>query len=444
MASDSVNIQASQSLEGIQPKEGPNNTSFLISASRKIHKLPIPLTSPRDPLNRTRRTRIAAFPALTFGSTVAFFQLKLPGALMGVLQLEFEVEGANTYRLDLLNPALTLFLSIGYLIASATTTAVGRRPDLLFSCLLTVSSIVSAATTNDFWAFLVSVCVQSLSLGINLSVTLLILLDATFFCERPQVISIYWCVVNALAETLIIPTIYVTDTAANWCPIYQASISPALLSFLGAFLLVPEAFFIRPPVSLEGRLLVQSSSENVKIFDNSRGPIPAQPSSQDTEEITSNLLWQRLKTARAPGSSWAAAGAVCMQMVFCAINPLVVWICLLGATLLSTIMFLGLTQVMELMKAHQGQDLQRVGVYISISGVLSSFLAYPATGPLIDWATRYYAVRNGRARRAEVYLLAFIIPVLAGAISIAAYGLAVLYRWPPIAYYLTYGLVPIF
>ena len=71
------------------PEELPG-TVFLISSSGKIHKLPIPSESRRDPLTWSRARRNAAFSAIVFNTIVCFYQNKLPAALMGAFHLEFD------------------------------------------------------------------------------------------------------------------------------------------------------------------------------------------------------------------------------------------------------------------------------------------------------------------------------------------------------------------
>jgi hypothetical protein len=81
-----------------------------------------------------------------------------------------------------------------------------------------------------------------------------------------------------------------------------------------------------------------------------------------------------------------------------------------------------------------------MGTFCGVSGAISSFLAFWGSGPLIARCMRYYAVRCGGKRHAEVYLIGFILPVVTGASSIALHAAAILNHWPPVVHYTNFGL----
>lgn len=62
---------------------------FLISAAGEILKLPIPSQSHRDPLTWSWTTRIVAFVSLVLCTTITFYEVKLPAALMTAWEHEF-------------------------------------------------------------------------------------------------------------------------------------------------------------------------------------------------------------------------------------------------------------------------------------------------------------------------------------------------------------------
>ncbi|KAM0331450.1 hypothetical protein ACHAQA_003126 [Verticillium albo-atrum] len=345
------------------PEELPG-TVFLISAAGEVLKLPIPSESTRDPLNWTWATRIAAFSALIFYSAVCFFENKLPAALMGAFQREFNSD------------------------------------------------------------------------------SILLILDATFVNERPYAMAIYWSTITGLISILLVPLPYITDTAVNWKPVYQAWITPSLVSFVLIFFFVPETFFLRPAVAMDGRILAQSSSETVRIYDNweSLGADGSEAHRELADDPNASICWQRLKVSRAIGTEWKAARAIYMQMLLCFCNPLVIWVSLLGAAVLCNVVFLNLTQAIFLSETLKGEDLRMMNTYFGISGGVSSILAFPASGPLITWCTRYFTIRCGGTRHAEVYLIGFMVPVIAGATSIGLHAAAITNKWPPVVHYVNFGL----
>ncbi|EGY14342.1 uncharacterized protein VDAG_05506 [Verticillium dahliae VdLs.17] len=351
-------------------------TVFLISAAGKVLKLPIPSESTRDPLNWTPARRVAVFSALMFYTAVCFFENKLPAALMGAFHHEFDPENF------------------------------GIMADYLY--------------------------LQGV----------LYILDATFVNERPYALALYWSITTGLISMLLIPLPYITDTAVNWKPVYRVWIIPCVISLLVIYFFIPESFFLRPAVAMDGRILTQSSSETVRIYDNWED-LDAEgrdPHRELADEPKSSLRRQCLKVTRAIGTEWKAAGAIYMQMLLCFCNPLVLWVSLWGAAVLCNVVFLNLTQVMFLSKTLEGDDLRLMNTFFGISGGVSSVFAYFASGPLIARCTRLFTARSGGTRQAEVYLVGFMIPVVAGATSIGLHAAAITNEWPPVAHYINFGL----
>jgi hypothetical protein len=96
MGMDDDNIWASMPPSPMEKPEPPvplareiPGSVFLISAAGEILKLPIPSQSHRDPLTWTWTTRLVAFIALALCTTITFFEVKLPAALMTAFEHEF-------------------------------------------------------------------------------------------------------------------------------------------------------------------------------------------------------------------------------------------------------------------------------------------------------------------------------------------------------------------
>jgi hypothetical protein len=202
-------------------------------------------------------------------------------------------------------------------------------------------------------------------------------------------------------------------------------------------LFVPETYFLRPPVALDGRVLVQSASEKIQVYsgwDEVEGirnekPLPDIPASWS--------FWSHLKVARAPGTNWSSMVATYGQMLLCILNPLTFWVSLLTGVVLSGVIFLNLTQPMGLVRALGAKQVDTINIMLGVSGVVGSLLAFPATGPLASWFTRYHTLRNGGIRHAEVYLAIFSIPVITGLLSVILNGLAIIHGWSESWIYVT-------
>lgn len=64
---------------------------YFISAAGQVLRLPIPSTSPRDPLTWSRTKRFLAFTAAECCSVVASFEVTVPGVLSQAIKDEFSV-----------------------------------------------------------------------------------------------------------------------------------------------------------------------------------------------------------------------------------------------------------------------------------------------------------------------------------------------------------------
>jgi hypothetical protein len=200
---------------------------------------------------------------------------------------------------------------------------------------------------------------------------------------------------------------------------------------------VPETYFLRPPVALDGRILVQSASEKIQVYggwDEVEGirnekPLPDIPASWS--------FWSHLKVSRAPGTNWSSMAVTYGQMLLCILNPLTFWVSLLTGVVLSGVIFLNLTQPMGLVQALGVEHVDTINIMLAVTGVIGSVLAFPATGPLSSWFTRYHTLRNGGIRHAEVYLAIFSIPVVTGLLSVILNGLTIINGWPESWIYVT-------
>lgn len=233
---------------------------------------------------------------------------------------------------------------------------------------------------------------------------------------------------------------YTTDLKTSWRGVYQVWLAPCTVALLLVLVFVPETFFLRPPVALDGRVLVQSGSEKVEIYGGwdeveslrNEKPLPDIPSSSS--------FWSHFKVTRAPGTNWESAAATYGQMLLCILNPLTFWVSLLAGAILSGVIFLNLTQFSAIMEEGGVKDPKTINAFLSLSGIIGSLLAFPAMGPLATWFTRYHSFRAGGIRHAEVYLVLFAVPVLTGVTSVLVNGLILMQGWSSTWIYITSAL----
>ncbi|KAJ4262891.1 hypothetical protein NW762_006504 [Fusarium torreyae] len=411
---------------------------FFVSSAGRVLKLPIPSKSYRDPLTWSCSKRILAFFALQFYSVVASFAVNLPGLLVKGIQDEFGHDDMGPFGVQSLSSAMTLFTGFGYLIGIPLSTAVGRRPVFVGAAVITSFSTLWAGNVGSFFELLAAVCFQALGVGLCVGMCILILIDATFIHERPSALSLYWCIGSVFIKLSVLVLPSTTDLETSWRSVYQVWLAPCVTALILVLVFVPETYFLRPPVALDGRVLVQSSSEKVEVYGGwdevelirNEKPLPDVPSSWS--------FWSHFKISRAPGTNWKSMVATYGQMLLCILNPLTFWVSLLTGVILSGVIFLNLTQPTALVHSHG--ELDSINILLGVTGIVGSILAFPGTGPLASWFTRYYSFKKGGIRHAEVYLSLFVIPVVSGLASVLLNGLAIVKNWHPAWIYVTSGL----
>ncbi|KAH7144123.1 major facilitator superfamily domain-containing protein [Dactylonectria estremocensis] len=408
---------------------------YFISSSGRVLQLPIPSNSARDPLRWSWKKRWGAFLALQFYSVVSSFGLTTPGFLAQAMDYEFDPETIKPFSVSSLSSAMTLFTGLGYLLSIPISTSVGRRPVFLAAAAISTISTLWAGLSGDFVQLLIAICLQAIAVGSAISMCQLIILDATFIHERPFALSIYWCTGGAIVRLFLIALPFTTDLQTQWRPVYDVWFGMCLLSFILILLFVPESFFLRPPVALDGRILVQSGMETVQIYED-WSEISTESNQKPLPDIPpTNTIGNRLKITQAPGTTWRSLPAAYMQMLLCFCNPLIIWVALLSSSILTGVIFLNMTQPAILRSPPWNQDPERVSIYLGVSGIFGSLLALPVTGPLITWSIRYFALRSNGTRHAEVYLPGFIPPVFSAFSSLLLFYLTIRNEWSTLLHY---------
>ncbi|ETS83700.1 hypothetical protein PFICI_05576 [Pestalotiopsis fici W106-1] len=407
---------------------------FLISSAGNVLRLPIPSDSPHDPLAWSWPRRIVAFCCLQLFSIVASFEVNIPGTLMPAFHAEFAKDVPAPLSISSLSSALTLGVGIGYLVNIPLATAIGRRPVVIMSALITAIATLAAGLAGSFLQLLVALAFQGFAVGGTIGMCLVMILDATFIHERPYALSLYWSIGSVIIKLLTLPMPYITSLATEWRTVYQVWFAVSLVSLVFLVSFVPETFYIRPPVAFDGRVLVQSSTEKVRIYDEWDGVPEDQQEVASMSEQRNNKSqpWaDRFKVLRAQGTKWSSMRTTYAQMPFCFINPLIFWVSLLNACLLGAIIFLNLLQPTALLASVAAAlDGPSINLNLGISGAVGALLALPFSGPLTAWLTRHLSLRTGGVRHAEVYLPGFAIPTIAGCLSVGLACAAVDRSWP--------------
>ncbi|KAM0285350.1 hypothetical protein ACHAQH_001539 [Verticillium albo-atrum] len=367
--------------------------------------------------------------------------LNLPTGMQIGLALEFPDDTLKPFGIRSLRSAMTFSAGMGYIVAIPISTATGRRPAVLVASATIALMTLWAAMARDFYQLMAATCFQGIAGGATFALAILIIVDATFIHERPYAFAVFWAFGAFFVNCLHMALPFFLKPSVRWRPVYLAWFGGCLAIFILAYSFIPETYFIRPAVALNGRILVQSSTEKVHIYDNWEA-VPCGPDCpHNHDDIPGPSDWaMRRRIERAPGTKWESAWVVYAQMLLCMCNPLLVWVSLLSATILSGVIFNTLMIEEYFEYTLPPDEVRMSGVYRGAAAIIGSVLAIPASGPLIGLSIRYFTLRSGGTRHAEVYLPGFVLPVLSSALSQSLLAMGSSSGGPAVLFYVSYGL----
>ncbi|RYP87626.1 hypothetical protein DL769_000485 [Monosporascus sp. CRB-8-3] len=216
----------------------------------------------------------------------------------------------------------------------------------------------------------------------------------------------------------------------------------AFITALSLFFL-PESFFIRPAVAYDGRILVQSSTEKVKLYEPWQY---AEGEEDDLEQaslevrhkqISPWMSWMRM--LRPFGASWKSMLACYPQILLCVCNPLIFWVAVMNAINFGGMLFVGSTISGVLARPPYSLSDQLLGL-VNGSAAVGALIAWPLTVSLGCPIVKKLTVRADGVRHAENYLIFYLLPILTGVASVVLYGLTVTHEWHFSIACLAYGL----
>lgn len=380
------------------------------------------------------------------------------------------------YTIDIAASLPTLCLGLSFFFWIPLCVAFGRRPVILAAAIMMTTATLGAGFVPGFHQLLVALGFIGFAAGAPLGMvsispvvsllgfchadkpfkSLLQIIDLTFIHERPLALAAYWSIPSVLALLPLAELPGMLDAELEWRKPYRViAISTALVTIL-IFFFVPETYFYRPPVALDGRVLVQSGTEKVQIYDEIR-EIPADNGNNHstmagldtTLPVDLTLFPKSVHNWRVsplfrlgPGVSgidFRAAAACFVQIFLILANPLVFWLAMLNAINFGAMMCIGVGFPIILSKPPYNLSPATVG-HVNFAAALGSLVALPAAYVLLNNVTKALTRRNRGVRHAEFYLPAFILPVVSGALSVIMYALAAARGWSQDWYFFAYGL----
>jgi hypothetical protein len=261
-------------------------------------------------------------------------------------------------------------------------------------------------------------------------------IDLTFIHQRPKALATLWCTVGFITSCIFSFVPLMTKSNTSWRTFYLIWAIPSAVSLALVFFFYPETYFIRPAVAFDGRILVQSSTEKVQIYQDWEEV----PGGKALPDIPHRLLWIRdLRFWGTTRGGWKAMWQCYPQVLGCLVNPLIFWVALLNAIVFGSMLSIGETYAFVLSGAPYSLDVHIIAL-VNLAGGIGCFIAWPMAGVMIECVSCRLAMINGGVREAEHYLPAFILPILAGTASMILYGLAAERKWHFMFIYVAFGL----
>ena len=245
-----------------------------------------------------------------------------------------------------------------------------------------------------------------------------------------------WCLVGFTTNSIFSFVPQMTDAATKWRIFYLLWIIPSAVSVLLAFFFLPETYYIRPALAFDGRVIMQSATEKVQIYEDWEEV----PGGKSLPETPNQSTWVRdLQFWGKTRGGWQAMWVCYLQILGCFVNPLIFWVAFLNAIVFGSMLSIGETYVFVLSGPPYFLNVHIIAL-INLASGFGSLIAWPVSGAMIAWVSRRLAMSNAGVRDAEHYLPAFILPILGGTASIIIYGLAAKWKWHFMFMYLSYGL----
>ncbi|PSN75480.1 MFS general substrate transporter [Corynespora cassiicola Philippines] len=411
---------------------------YLITSNGTTISLPIPSESRHDPLNWTEKKRWLAFFVVSLGVYTGVSPLQGASLTLNGIAIEFLKDDIAPFSIQTLVNFPTLFMGIGALLWVPLTYAVGRRPIFILAALLLFIACTGAAFSTTFFQLLGCLCLATLSEGFTFTVLLLIIIDLTFIHQRPLVLASVFSVNTFLSQLTLSFMPFITNNGIEWRRFYYIWALASGMAFLAVLFLFPETYFKRPAVAYDGRVFVQTASEKVAIYEDDASiynkELPDAPARR-----FGDMVREQFYCARSSRLSWQSMLMCFPQIFVCFFNPLIIVACMAFAANFISVGFMAGSISLVLSLPPYALSTSQFFV-VNMSAAVGYLVGCPFGAVLLFRVLRILARKNKGVREAEHYLVGYIIPIAAGALSILLYGLAIESRWHYSVHAFTWGL----
>jgi len=162
--------------------ESTPSSVYIITSDGRTLKLPIPSSSPRDPLNWSPTKRCLAFTSLIIFTVVAMTQELGVGSILPELAIEYQndvrfcpvveksqliiYQDIRPFTVPLLAGGGSLFTGLGAFVWVPLSLAIGRRPVFLLCNLFLIFGTIGGSLSRNYYQHLLATCCQGFALSI--------------------------------------------------------------------------------------------------------------------------------------------------------------------------------------------------------------------------------------------------------------------------------------
>jgi hypothetical protein len=268
---------------------------------------------------------------------------------------------------------------------------------------------------------------------------LLSLIDVTFIHQRPLMIGALYAITGFFVVGMITLLPHISFLMGDLRTALLVCEIAVLVSGLLVLFLVPETYFLRPALAFDGRVLVQSSTEKVEIYDNWEDA-QAEKALPDLPRTSKSRLLELCKFIKPKGGSWHACFYCYIQIIYCFLQPLLFWVLILRCLTSTGLSLIARTYANIPLNGSSFMSPAQLTLF-QVSGMVGVVLSWPTSSLLNTKVVRILTVRNKGIREAQFYLPTLLMPVLSMTVALLLYAFSARYQLPFIVYCLSFFLV---
>ncbi|KAK8125216.1 HOL1 [Apiospora kogelbergensis] len=393
--------------------------ALLVDKHGQIRRLPIPSSSPNDPLNWKTWEKSAVILCCCW-----FYNLPVDDAVP-VHRAGYEIRTTPLCAAAVLSRVADD--SQGNYIILPLSLAFGRRPVLVLSSIVLLGATIGSAAQNSYNGHLASRIIQGLATGASESLLPLMLTEVTFLHQRGQVFGLYWMTQSVLSAVFNLASSY-EAAALGWRWYYWVFVITIAVGLVFTVFGGFETKFTRPATSLDGCVVYTDEfgvthvvpDNEAQEYLEAMGLQQAQAASEATTTEIRKPYLQKLRLWSAPHPHpWRTMVLSWTRMLQCFTSPALLYAVLISSITLAGTINMSLTYDAVLQGygwLPQEVGLVNVGVIVG-SSLGALYCTFPG-----EWLMLWLARRNHGVHQPEHRLLVLVFPAVLGFAMLLLYG----------------------